>query len=306
MNKNINVVCYGETLWDNMPDQRRVGGAPLNVCYHLIKNGTPSQIVSQVGDDTDGQELTKAMELMGVDTSCVRATRQYPTSRVEVTILEDGSADYEIVEHVAWDHIDVDETVSARIQDADAFVFGSLSARSPLSRKTLFTYLGHTRYAVFDVNLRPPFYSKELILNLVRRCHLLKVNNEELDLLVDWLGMGKSSEDSKLECVFETFPEISEILLTKGALGARYRSRELDIAAPAPKINPVDTVGSGDSFLAMFLAKKFQGEKIEIALDKAILLSTYVATQSGACPAYNDDVLAEFKQELFLVEASKG
>lgn len=296
MNKDINVVCYGEILWDNMPDQRRVGGAPLNVCYHLIKNGIQSQIVSQVGKDADGLELMNAMATMGIDTSYVRGTKQYPTSRVDVTILADGSADYEIVEHVAWDHVDVDDTVSARIQAADAFVFGSLSARSPLSQKTLFTYLGHTRCAVFDVNLRSPFYSKELILELARRCRLLKVNKEELDLLVDWIGMGKSSEDSKLQSVFETFPEISEILLTKGALGARYHSRELDITVPAPKINPVDTVGSGDSFLAMFLAQKLQGKKIEEALNSAVLLSAYVATQPGACPEYNDDVLAQFKQ----------
>lgn len=307
MKKNINVVCYGEILWDNMPDQRRVGGAPLNVCYHLIKGGLKSQIVSQVGDDADGRELLDAMGLMGVERSYTHITKSYPTSRVEVTILPDGSADYEIVEQVAWDYIDVDETVLAQIQEADAFVFGSLVTRSPRSRKTLFTYLASARCAVFDVNLRAPFYSKDGILKLVRQCHILKVNSEELDLLAEWIGTNKSSEAGKLWHVLEAFPNISEILLTKGARGARYYSRELDFAVPAPKISIVDTVGSGDSFLAMFLARKFQGAKIEEAMEMAVALSAYVSTQHGACPAYNDEVLVEFKKLIhFEVENDKN
>lgn len=297
MNKNINVVCYGEILWDNMPDQRRVGGAPLNVCYHLIKNGIKSQIVSQVGDDTDGQDLMEAMESMGVDTSYVR-TSQYPTSRVEVTILADGSADYEIVEHVAWDHIDVDDTVTARIQDADAFVFGSLSARNPLSRQTLFTYLAHTRCAVFDINLRPPFYDRELVLDLIENCHILKINNKELEVLAAWIGFNASSEDGMLENLLQLFPNVQEILLTKGAQGARYYGRENDIVVPAPHIKLVDTVGSGDSFLAAFLAQKLQGKTIQEAMAYAVSLSAYIATQSGACPTYTEKTITEFNNHI--------
>ena len=29
------VVCFGEALWDNFPDYKEIGGAPLNVAYHL-------------------------------------------------------------------------------------------------------------------------------------------------------------------------------------------------------------------------------------------------------------------------------
>ena len=84
MTEGIDVICFGEMLWDNMPDMRRVGGAPLNVCYHLNKNGVKSQMVSQVGSDADGEELLHAIEALDVDSTYVRQSAHFPTSRVEV------------------------------------------------------------------------------------------------------------------------------------------------------------------------------------------------------------------------------
>lgn len=31
------VVCFGETLWDILPRGMFLGGAPLNVAYHLSR-----------------------------------------------------------------------------------------------------------------------------------------------------------------------------------------------------------------------------------------------------------------------------
>lgn len=296
MSNNINVICFGEVLWDDLPTGRRVGGAPLNVCYHLNKNGISSQIVSQVGDDPDGRDLLEAIEALHVDTRFVTKTSLYPTSRVEVSLLEDGQAAYHIVEQVAWDYLAYDPSVAEAIAAADALVFGSLAARNPVSRKTLFRYLDHARYAVFDVNLRQPFYSPELIKDLMARCHVLKINHDELELLTHWLDISSNSEHDRLEAVLQGYPDIREIVLTKGAGGACYHSRETQVPMRGLKVDSVSTVGSGDSFLAAFLARRITGQPVADAMRHAITLSAFVATRRGACPPYTDEVLNEFKQ----------
>src|SRR5690606_8951137 len=113
------------------------------------------------------------------------------------------------------------------------------------------------------------------IVSLIERCHILKMNNDELGLVADWVGIGKHPEDDQLAGILRAFPQISEILLTKGAEGARYYSREENISVAAPNITPIDTVGSGDSFLAAFLAQKIKGKTTAEALQWAVRISAY-------------------------------
>ena len=136
------------------------------------------------------------------------------------------------------------------------------------------------------MNLRPPFYDKELILTLMGQCQTLKVNEEELEIIAEWLGKVGDSRDEALGLLFGQYPKIQEILLTMGENGALYRSRTEEIILPAKEIVVKDTVGSGDSFLAAFLAKKILGSEVQGALEHAIAISAFVATQQGACPDY--------------------
>lgn len=287
MNKDtLNVTCFGEVLMDNFPDGRRIGGAPLNVCYHLNKNGIQSRIVSQVGEDAIGDELFKGIEGLGVDTSYIMKTDRFNTSTVEVHIDADDKVSYEIVEPVAWDGLEYDDGVALAIEQSAAFVFGSLAARSKVTRDTLFKYLYHANWSVFDVNIRPPFYSKEVIWELMGKCRTLKVNKDELEIITAWLSDVKLSITEGLDAILDHFSNIQEILLTMGAQGAIYKGRKELISLPAKRVEVKDTVGSGDSFLAAFLAKKIQGATIRDALEHAVAVSAYVATQHGACPGY--------------------
>lgn len=284
----VNVICFGEVLIDNFPDGKRIGGAPLNVCYHLNKNGIRSQMVSQVGEDNLGKELLNGIQKLDVDIRYIDKTNQYPTSTVEVHVDDRGHVSYDIVEPVAWDSLEYDSEVASAISTATAFVFGSLSARNKQTLDTLFKYLMHAKWSVFDVNLRPPFYTKELVLELMSECQTLKVNEEELEILAEWLGEEGDSRDEALDLLLDHYPNILEILLTMGAKGALYKSREEKICLPVKIVKVKDTVGSGDSFLAAFLVKKIQGFKVQEALEHAIRISAFVATQHGACPDYED------------------
>src|SRR5690606_18806629 len=139
---------------------------------------------------------------------------RYPTSTVEVHVDDRGHVSYDIVEPVAWDSLEYDPEVAYAISTATAFIFGSLAARNKQTRDTLFRYLEHAKWSVFDVNLRHPFYDKELILTQMGQCQTLKVNEEELEIIAEWLGKVGDSRDETLGLWFGQYPKIQEILLT--------------------------------------------------------------------------------------------
>src|SRR5690606_6659884 len=150
--KNIEIVCFGEVLWDNLKEGRRLGGAPLNVCYHLNKRGIPSAIVSQVGADQNGTDLLKEIDTLQVNRQYCYISSEKPTSTVEVHI-ENEKVSYEIVEDVAWDHISFSEELVQLVKDTNVLLYGSLVTRNEVSRNTLMQLLPYAKYKVFDVNL---------------------------------------------------------------------------------------------------------------------------------------------------------
>lgn len=288
------VISFGEVLWDMLPSGARIGGAPLNVCYHLGRNGIGSQIISQVGKDELGQRLWKGMEELGVDVSLCLQDDKHPTSTVEVALDEKGSPSYTIVDHVAWDFMAYDPDAAAAISRADAFVFGSLAARNPRSKETLMRYLDAATYTVMDVNLREPFFQSEFILELVSRTQTLKINEDELAVLGKWVGKDRD-EQGMLNGLLNDFPNLHEIILTKGEKGAVYHSSTLQLAVDARPIRIQDTIGSGDAFLAAFLAHKIKGQPVAVSMEHAVVLSAFVATQEGACPRYTLKDIENFK-----------
>jgi len=280
------VVCYGEILWDNLPDGKRPGGAPMNVAYHLHKLGLTSHLISSIGNDASGQELLDFLNGIGVKTDNIQIDHQHETSQVLATISEEKEVSYEIVAPVAWDYIRWEDKMEDMIKNSDALVFGSLGSRNEASRATLLKMLSHARYKVFDVNLRAPHYSPGFVSALLNYADIVKINSAELSILSEWNGIHSSSELDCIDAIFSKFG-IGEILITRGAQGATYYNRTLAYQYPAYAINVEDTIGSGDSFLAAFLAMKLAGEPLEVTLDYAVAMGAFITAQSGACPEYS-------------------
>ncbi len=287
------VVCYGEVLWDVLPSGRKPGGAPMNVAYHLSRLGIPSVFVSRVGDDADGKALLDFLSSMGIAIDFVQVDERYETSRVVATIGADNEVTYQILGPVAWDFIQYDSRLSALIDTSDVLVYGSLAARNAQSRKTLLQLLEHAKYRLFDVNLRPPHYTPELLDGLLHHADAAKLNSHELAQVSDWLDVGPGNEDERVGRLQDQYG-LGEIIVTRGAQGASYYTPGTRRDFPAIRVPVNDTVGSGDAFLAAFLAQKLRGEGSETLLELATALGAYVTTKAGACPHYSRADLDRF------------
>ncbi len=287
------VVCYGEVLWDILPTQTKPGGAPMNVAYHLRKFGIDSRMISRVGADELGNQLTQLLDGWSIPAHYCPADREHGTGKVNAQVLPNNEMSYTIMQPVAWDFIEWNEGQARLVRESDAFVFGSLVTRDETSRKTLYKLIEEAKFKVFDINLRPPFYSQEVLEYLLGKCDLLKLNENELALLSQWYPAGSDMEENCVRFLQKKF-NIDEVIVTKGSEGATYYTLTESCSFPGYQVTVKDTVGSGDSFLAAFLAKKIQGATPAEGMKYAAALGAFVASHEGACPAYEIEQLNEF------------
>ena len=271
------VVGIGEALWDVLPTEKKLGGAPANFAYHAGRMGYDALAISAVGRDALGDEILDVLRQKNLEHLMPRV--DYPTGTVQVTVDEKGIPSYEIKQHVAWDHIPFTPEMEAIARECKAVCFGSLAQRSPESRATILRFLdavGPDCLKIFDINLRQQFYTREIIEESLRRCNILKINDEELDIVCPMLGKDKHQ--------LITDYQISMLVLTCGTEGSYIITPEEESFLPTPKVEVVDTVGAGDSFTGAFVASLLSGKSIREAHQKAVDVSAFVCTQAGAMP----------------------
>lgn len=273
------IACFGEMLWDCLPEGLFPGGAPMNVAIHLAALGQSPMLISAVGDDFLGRELVRRLDLRKVNRSLVAVLPDVQTGVVQASLDDQGNATYDIREGVAWDHI---PPPSEEIPPLSALVFGSLALRSRTNRSTLNLFLEGAQpemLRVFDVNLRPPFDPLDRITDWAARADLLKMNEDEASRVTGTKG----TPESLARDLIAAYPQAS-ICVTAGSRGAGLLRNGQWTWVNAPKTEVADTVGAGDSFLAALLAGWMRGESSEAMLDRAVRVAAFVASKRGATP----------------------
>ena len=259
----------------------------MNVAYHANNFGLKSKMISRIGADDLGQELLAFLKNKNIPVDLIQTDHTFPTGIVKVTLDKKGSPSYEIVQPAAWDYIHPDEAAQKAVKNAAALVFGSLSCRTERTKKTLLQLLETATLRVFDVNLRPPFYSQELLETLLRKADFVKMNDDELGIIAGWYG-GVDDDQSKMQMVREKF-DIQTIVMTKGPNGAVLQNADGFFTQTGFPVNVQDTIGSGDSFLAGFLKKLLAGAPPQECLEFACATGALVATKKGGTPVIGEE-----------------
>ncbi|WP_257883386.1 carbohydrate kinase [Hymenobacter sp. DG01] len=282
----MSIVCFGEMLWDVLPGGRQPGGAPLNVAVHLRQLGCSADLISCVGEDEPGTELLRFIQSRGLDTTFIQRSKHYATGRVTAHVDAAQEVTYQIDQPVAWDYIRPGAAPEQRADQAEALVFGSLAARQPDSRQTLRLLLERARLKVFDVNLRPPHYTRAVVTELLAQANLLKLNHHELAEIMAWFG--KEPElPAAMQWLTENFG-LQAVCVTCGAAGALLWTGNHLYRAPGVPVAVKDPIGSGDAFLAALLKGWLAGTHPEQALRLACATGALVATHPGATPAFTE------------------
>lgn len=292
------VVC-GEALIDLMPEENispaesrwiaRSGGGPFNTSAALAKLGCDTHFLGRLSTDAMGRQLRSHLAGAGVDLSLAVATED-PTTLAVVSLDEDGKASYHF--HFAgtsafnWRADEFPE-----LEDTDWLHFGSIGAVIAPGAKPVLDFVRRTEATVsFDLNVRPSTLPdrgeyfgliSDLLTAVGKNGGIAKASDEDIAWLVD--------DDSDPLGYAEAWAQeygLSMFIVTlgpDGVVAVKPDGRRVQVAGR--RVEVVDTVGAGDTFMAGFLsAYADDPSDVEAALGRGIAASAIVCTRKGAQP----------------------
>lgn len=280
------IVSIGEVVWDIFPERRVLGGAPVNVAYHLHKLGIDVGVVTRVGTDELGDRVIGSMVALGLSVAGVQHGG-LPTGTVNVIIDSRNEPRYEIVVPAAWDDINLAAALEFIDNKPFKLVFGSLAQRDVRSRQTIRALWQQAEQRFYDVNLRPPDTSREIVEESLLAADMVKVNGDELAELQRWHNLSVNEKKDVARELMGRY-NIAVLVVTEGAEGAWLVAGNDYFRSPAKPVKVADPVGAGDAFFATLLAGYEQGLDWQKCLDRATERGGYVAARHGATPPMPD------------------
>jgi len=200
----------------------------------------------------------------------------HPTGRVTVT-LDSGEPSYEIVADCAYDFVASD---AVPVGEPGLIYHGSLALRNSGSKTALEKLKSQGEATIFlDVNLRPPWWQRDSLLEMIGDAGWVKLNRDELALL----GENGRDEASAAER-FCTAHGLEGLVLTLGSDGALVLQAGKDPLQVSPEsgIEVVDAVGAGDAFASVFILGLRLGWPLAATAERAQAFASELVQRRGA------------------------
>lgn len=273
------------------------GGAPANVAAGAARLGAPAAFVGAVGDDLFGAVIPDELSAGGVDTSgVVKRPSPAQTSIAFVELTEGGERSFTFYRSSPA----ADELLSAQdlrpemFSQASFVCFGSIPLIKEPSRsavKAAARLAGESGAGVvFDVNLRPDLWedldaARAEILPLIGASSVVKMSEEELEPLL-------ATGDPEVAAGSILAKGAHLALVSLGARGAFFATREYAGYVQTPEVDVVDATGAGDAFLAATLESlrscrlgHISEDRLREAVERGAAAGALTCTAVGAMTA---------------------
>ncbi|WCJ25246.1 pfkB-like carbohydrate kinase family protein [Euphorbia peplus] len=303
------VVCFGEMLIDFVPTvsglsladapafKKAPGGAPANVAVGISRLGGSSAFIGKVGEDEFGYLLADILKENNVNNEGMRFDPGARTALAFVTLRSDGEREFMFYRNPSADMLLRESELDFDlIKKAKIFHYGSISLITEPCKSAHIAAAKAAKEAgvllSYDPNLRLPLWSsadsaREGILSIWELADLIKISEEE----ISFLTKGENPYD---DAVVQKFfhPNLKLLLVTEGADGCRYYTKEFSGRVKGMKVDAVDTTGAGDAFVAGILSQLaenlslLQSENhLREALKFANACGALTVKERGAIPA---------------------
>ena len=285
----MNLLSFGEILWDVFPQEKYLGGAALNFAAHVAKQGGEAYMLSALGKDGLGEEALAITKSWDINAKYVFMLNKYETGKCVVSLDEKGIPSYDLLDNVAYDCIEAPTVFEEKF---DAFYFGTLALRHKENRAQVEKIIKNNAFnEIFvDVNVRKPFTTEEAIKIAFENATIIKISDEELPFITNVLFSKDFDYVSATKEIAKAFKNLKIIIITLGEKGSVAYDCKNDAlySMAAQKVKVASTVGAGDSFSATFLNKYLAGKPIEECLESASKVSAFVVSKIGAVPEYEN------------------
>jgi fructokinase len=271
------------------------GGSPLNVAVTMARQGIDTTLASQVGDDRFGALVRDHLTASGV--TLVDAGPSRPTASATATLDAGGAASYEFDLH--WDPERLPDLISF-----DLVHVGSIGAWMPPGSTAVADLVrrAHARgLAVgFDPNIRLTLAPgaqplRRQVFDVAAHSRFVKLSDEDADVLVG----GAEGPESVLHDLAGRGPAL--VAMTRGGRSVTLRSGDQQVQLEVPRVDVVDTIGAGDTWMGTLLAEllvrgwvnrtSFSPEDLRALGGAAVNASAITVSRPGADPPWRRELL---------------
>lgn len=292
------MLAVGELLWDVLPDERKLGGAPANLAYRLNGLGNPTRLLTRLGNDADGIKALEILKQHNINTDFIQTDDTYPTGTVDVFFDQNKNPDYTINTPVAYDFITTNHALETYAAQAHCIVFGTLVQRSDKTAQTLHQLIDKAQQATkfCDVNLRKNCYNQAIVKKSLEKANIAKLNHHEAFELGQMFQVNESELIDIVKQLVQKF-SLDICLITIEDKGALAVDKHFNIHySPGYKVQMEDPLGAGDAFSAAFLNDYMKTSNITSALEAGNLFGAIVVGQKGAMQSITNDMLQNFNK----------
>jgi sugar/nucleoside kinase (ribokinase family) len=285
---NLDLILYG--LPEQMPIERELlatgfeatlGGSSSILAHNLAALGSRVGFVTQVGRDDLGEIALRRLRESGVDLSQVSYQEEVGTG---VTVLLHHGKRRHILTHPgAMAKMQVSDLDMTYLTSSRHFHLSSLFLQTGLQpdMPQLFAELKRAGLSLsLDTNDDPTDAWEGVLDELLGTIDILLPNEDELLRI-----SRKSTLEAALDALSPRVPLIVVKCGSRGAVVQQGGSREW--VAPL-RVEPVDTIGAGDSFNAGFLNSYLNGNSAVRSAAMGNVTGALSTLRSGGTEAYRD------------------
>lgn len=291
------IISIGEILFDIYPDGNKLGGAPFNFMYHIHKLTGGSTLISRIGKDELGKEILEFFAKNQLESIYIQLDNSFSTGVSRPTLKKDKIPDWCIKETSAYDGIELNDKIISLVERSDCFYFGTLAQRTTRSRETINALFHRKDVKYFcDLNIRQNFYSREVIEKSLTASNVLKLNQEEFELVRGLLYQNKNMEEETIEAIIQDF-KLDILSITKGENGSVIYNQNDKSSVVCNRCDVVDTVGAGDAYSSILCLGYLRNWDIHKINKIASEFAAEIIKIKGALP--EDNSFYEKYKELF-------
>ena len=301
------IYAVGETILDiifrdHQPRAAKPGGSAFNASITLGRLDAPITFISEMGNDRVGDLIQDFMEENGVDSTHLSRYENGQSAIALAFLNEKSDAEYQFYKDYPHQRLNVE---FPEFKKDDLLVFGSFYALNPGIRPRVKELLVKARKAGVTIMYDPNFRSTHApertdLLSVIKEnmgfATIVRASDEDLINIFDVDNPDEAWEHVRLHC--------SILIYTANADGVHLRTDDLDLQLAVERIEPISTIGAGDTFNAGILyglfrngytnreirsLGKFQWEEL---IDEAIQFSREV------CLSYDNYLPLEFAEKV--------
>lgn len=250
------VYAVGETVFDIIfkdfhPEAAKPGGSAFNAMITLGRLGIPGSFISEVGNDRVGNYILQFLADNGVDNEYVVMFEDGKSALSLAFLNASSDAEYDFYKDYPNQRLNEE---MPQFAPGDYLLFGSFYGLNPVLRPQITSLLdaanASNALVYYDPNFRSSHLAsleqlKTIIEENVRAATIVRASDEDMHNIY---GVASASEAWE-----KIAPRCDYFVYTANAHGVDLFTPAIQLHIEVDRIEPVSTVGAGDTFNAGIL-----------------------------------------------------